>query len=251
MAVQLQSEQKESAIDFLKPLFKLSAWFGILSPNLQGSQESSGIMKVYSLIFLSAMWVVYFLTFYSKVVTFYFTVNYFALCLDVICDLFLILADSFVICYCTFINPKLSKSFISMLGEHAIYLSKKRHSLKRRVFYMEFGVILTLLVCYHVYNIYAFAMTLKKPAYGVGLRMVSHYIVVIAVYQMYNFALLIRDRYRASNKLLLSTIRRASHFKELSQNVDSYLEMYSKCCDTIDIFNIIFGNQIFLLLALC
>lgn len=247
----VQSEQTENAIAFLKPLFQLSTCFGILSPNLQeSSSENYGKMKVYSLIFIAAMWVIYLLSLYAKVATFYFALNYFALCLDALCDLFLVLADSFVICYCTFINPKLGKSFIGMLGKREIYSSKKKRYLKRVVFHIEFGVIFTLLVCFHVYNTYAFATILTNPPFGVILRVFSHYIVVIAVYQMYNFALLIRDKYRALNKLLVSSIRRAADFNKLSENVDSYLEMYSECCDTIDAFNIIFGNQIFLSFAL-
>lgn len=242
-----------SAIAFLNPLFELSKYFGILLPNLQKNRQNCRGWKVYSLIFTSSMWIVYLLSLHGKVSTFYYTLNYFALCMDVLCDLFLILADTFSICYCTFIKPKLSNFFIDVLEEGQIHLPKKIHSFKRRVFYVEFSVIFVLLICYHAYNTYAFATKLKKPPYGVILRVVSHYIVVAAVYQMYNFALLIRDKYRTLNKRLSSGIKGVIEFKgnvsALSQNVDSYLVMYSRCCDAVDAFNIIFGNQIFCIIG--
>lgn len=245
----VESEQNESDIVFLKPLFRLSMCFGILSPNLQKNEEIGGIWKTYSLVFIAAMWLIYLFSLYGKIATFYYTLNYFALCMDVLCDLFMILADTFALCYCTFTYPKLSSSFISMLEEREIYASKKTRSFKRIVFYAEFGVIFSLLILYHAYNTYAFSTKLKKPAYGVILRVVTHYIVVIAVYQMYNFALLIRDKYRELNKLILLSVKKAAAFKsslsEISQNCDSYLAMYSKYSDIIDAYNVIFGKQIF------
>lgn len=234
----------DNSVAFLNPLFTLSRYFGIQSPSLQSSKRISRSWKVYSLVLTTTIWIVYFLTLYTKVTTFYHTLNYFALCLDVTCDFFMSIANTFAVCYCTFIKPELTDYFVSMLSSvDDVRCIKANNSFKKFVFYIEFGAIYAILGIYELYNAYAFGTKLKKPVYGVIIKVITHFIIITSVYQMYNFVLIIGEKFRQLNKRVLSGITSLQQFR--AENVDAYITTYSKVCDMTDAFNTIFGNQLF------
>lgn len=231
-------------LDYLTPLFVLSRCVGIVQPNLQFDRPTHTLWKVYAASLSLLILFAYVQNLFIKIAFYAYAENSFFLLIDAVCEMLLLMSDVTTIAHLTFLEEKLAARFVRALAENDPCPRGRR----RRVFLVEFSATLACVLLYHVYNFYTFGLTVPyvAPIY-VFFREISLYLTAFNLLQMYNFVLIIRNKFLYLNRSLRKDIATAKRtpYNLTTYNVDVYIRKYSEYCDLVDDFGKLFGGRIF------
>lgn len=232
---------------FLKPLFLLSKCFATSLDYFRSNSKVPVCSKMYGVTLFLSLFCVYFWGLAFKIRSFYASLDYFSVCIDGLCEFFLIVSDFLCIFHSMFFYPNLTHNFINVISHES--MTSKRRSVRNKVFTLEFAMVVCMLLAYTGYKFYVFCEDDNLVWYPIYFRGISYFIILTAVLQMYNFLLVIKEKYFQVNSYLLMQIREMNKPLFTSSvalpNIDFCLSKYTHCCDMMDMFNKLFGNQIF------
>lgn len=230
---------KSNHIQYLQPLLFLSKFFGI---TLTSNKKPANIFcTIYSASLAILLTLVYFEMLLLKI-------SYspdlqrnlvFAL-MDTLCELFLIISNVSSIIDTAILKRRLTVRFMELLPMKRF--NRNYYKRRQKIFLGEFICVMTCVVLYHVYHIYTFLIRVPNFPQYVFFREISVYLTVLNLLQLYNFVLIIRDKFVFLNRAL----RRDIYFLKYNvSNIDRYLREYSEYCELVNLFNKLFGSRIF------
>lgn len=224
-------------IEYLKPLFVVSKCLGVTLT------AHTPLCAVYSAILALLVSATYFEILILKI-TYSpdFSRNIFFGLMDVLCEVFLFMSDVSTIIDTTFVKRALAQSFVGLLLDNNNGCNKRRR--RRKIFLGEFICVMVCIVVYHVYHLYAFVFrVLAVFVRYIFFREISLYLTAINLLQLYNFVLIIRNKFTFLNRSLRKRISATDGNSNL--NVDVYLMKYVEYCELVNVFNKLFGGRIF------
>lgn len=233
-------------LGYLKPLFFVSKCFGITAPSLVPPIHI--LWKIYSVILAAVSIVFYILNVLLKIAFSVYNMNLFLFFMDIVCEVFLVTGDISSLTYVTFMKEKLTATFMETIAkdDHCLGTNANDYKRKQRIFLVEFLVAMVYMVANNLYNFFVFVLTvtLVSPTYAF-FREISLYWTGLNLLQLYNFVLIIRNKFALLNRSLRReaiSIRNGA-FALTTCRIDVYLEKYSEYCDLVDMFNRIFGHR--------
>lgn len=237
-------------LEYLKPLFVISRCFGITAINLECQTPIHVLWKVYSTILACIMLIFYVLNLIAKLIFFVFNENQFLIFIDVLCEMCLVTSDMAALTHVVSRNGKLISSFIELMSKHdKCFRNRQNCKRRQRVFLIEFACVISYVVFYQIYNFYVFVFTIPFVSITyVVFREISVYLNAITLLQLYNFVLIIRNKFMLLNRSMrknLYTQKKIIVTDRHTVNIDIYLEKYVEYCDLVEMFCKIFGRRIF------
>lgn len=138
----------------------------------------------------------------------------------------------------TFVKRTLTQTFLALLLKNNNGCNKRR----QKVFLGEFICVMVCIIVYHAYHLYAFVFrVLAVFVRYIFFREISLYLTAINLLQLYNFVLIIRNKFTFLNR----SLRKRIDALENNFNVDVYLTKYVEYCELVHVFNKLFGSRIF------
>lgn len=244
-----EPQTNNNSLLYLKPLFIVLKCLGVGPTTLQLHKSVEFVWKVYSLFLTSAILYCYTYNTLLKIIFSSYNRNSFLSFMDLLCDLCLVVSDVMSITYATFRNKKFVTTFMKTIAKDDLCFRGRKVSTvrKRRIFLVEFVTVMVFVVSYNVYNFYVFVFTVPfLPLSFVFFREFSVYLNVIGLLQMYNFVLVIRNKFALLNRSMRKEIfvLKKTMFIESAWSVDVYLEKFVEYCDLVEMFGKIFGQRI-------
>lgn len=234
-------------ISYLKPLSLLSKCFAVSLVDSFVKTKTTLLTKIYAMCMIVVILSVSLTGAAQKVLGFYATINYFAVCMDVLSDTFLLFTDVTCLVRCSIKQPGPIATFIKMLCLKSDLGNLKMAN--KRIFLFEFWLILTLSILHNIFRVAVTTAGQNPSIIPLFQRGITHYIIISMLLQLYNFLLLIRRRFIIINQTLRRHINGLRRGELIAINPSTVtvtcLNEYSLCCDMIDLFNVLFGNQIF------
>lgn len=223
-------------IQYLKPLFVVSRCFGVTLT------DHHPVCTLYSAILAVLVFAAYFEIFILKIMfSPDFTRNLFFGFMDTLCEVFLVLSDVSTIIDTTILKRELTGTFMTLLMKN----DRNRYSKRRqKIFLGEFICVMFCTVVYHAYHLHTFAFrVLTVFVRYIFFREISVYLTAINLLQLYNFVLIIRNKFAFLNRSLRKSI--AAGHKNPFFNIDRHLTEYVEYCELVHLFNKLFGSRIF------
>lgn len=161
----------------------------------------------------------------------------------------------------SFFNLKNYSRFLNLLSTIDDKFSQNLsyfHKSKRNILYFE-------LMCFHIFlgTVYIFDISVKfskRKSIAFSFYMfeiVQYYHSYVAILLIYNFSMVIKDRFEKVNESLLKLKRCISNPNYLplqlfntetkTKNIKDILSLYTKICESVRLFNKIFGLEILLI----
>lgn len=242
------STENHNNLLHLKPLFIVLKCFGISPTALQLPKIVEFLWKIYSLLLTCTILYCYTYNSIGKIAFTSYLQNSFLAFMDLLCDLCLVVSDVMTITHVTFMNRKLVAAFMENIAKRDCFHDKKI-ALRRRIFLVEFFAVMVFAVAYQIYNFCVFVFTVPfLPLSFVFFREISVYLNVLSLLQMYNFVLVIRNKFALLNRSMRKEIfvfKKVAFVETIIMSVDVYLEKYVEYCDLVEMFGKIFGQRIF------
>lgn len=237
---------KSTHMQYLQPLFIVLKCFGVTSPTLSNRKPTNLLWTTYSAILALTVFAVYFEMLFLKI-TYSpdLSRNLFFGVMDTLCEVFLVMSDVSTIIDTTILKRDLTMSFMNLMLKDA---SNKQRA---TIFLTEFICVMFCVVLYHAYHLYVFVFRVSVVVFYryIFFREISLYLTAINLLQLYNFVLIIRDKYMVLNRSLQKRVKAAQRdvftLTECNNNVDVYLRKYIEYCELVNVFNKLFGSRIF------